>query len=337
MSLFPYKNFWENLLKIRLSYYFEMKKIMIVGTYPNEEYKVNMLNECIDSIKPLGYDIMLVSHYPIPTEIQNKVEYVLYDKENTLVSKELTPNWTFDTKSFSITKESGGGHILSVTKNIHNGINYAHNLGYEFFMYMECDNLFDKEDLLKIEFLRYSMYSEKKEMIFFNYVNEGNNIYETLIFGGNVIYYKKHNNLPLKEIDLNGECVSLERLVYIEHGKNQDLFYIVPSSSKDFFSKSEINKEFTKFIIELFISNREPYAHLFLMNLYINPKKILIKINDEDVIEYARGVWSYRKVNVGEKLSVKILLDGYEITKNFELTEENKIDYLKKGFMYFRN
>lgn len=310
---------------------------MIIGTYPNEEYKVNMLNECIDNIKPLGYDIMIVSHYPIPLEIQNKVDYVLYDKENTIVSGELTPNWVFNTDSFSITRESSGGHILSVTKNIHNGINYANNLGYEFFIYMECDNLLDKEDLLKIETLRYSMYLKKKKMIFFQYTIEGNNAYETLIFGGKVSYYQIHNNLPLKEIDLKGQSVSLERLVYIEHNQNHDLFYIIPTSSKNFFSKSEINKDFSKFIVELFISNKEPYSHLFLINLRQNPNKIQIKINDEDIKEYDSGYWSYRKVSVGEKLSIKIILDGYEINKTFELTEENKLDYLKRGFMFFRS
>jgi hypothetical protein len=62
-----------------------MKNIIIIGTYPNDSYKLDMLNDCINRVKPLGYDIMIVSHYPIPEEIQSKVNYVLYDSENIKV------------------------------------------------------------------------------------------------------------------------------------------------------------------------------------------------------------------------------------------------------------
>jgi len=314
-----------------------MKKIIIIGTYPNDDYKVNMLNECIDRVKPLGYDIMVVSHYPIPLEIQSKVDYVLYDKENTIVGKGYTPNYVFHTDAFIFTKESWGGHILSVTKNIHNGINYAKNLGYDFFFYMECDNLFDKEDLLKIEILRNSMYCEKKKMIFFHYTIEGKKLYETIIFGGSVSYYQENNTLPLVEADLKGQSISLERITFSNHHKNQDLFYIVPDSSINYFSKSEINKEFTKFIVELVVSNKQPYAHLFMRNLSENPNQIQIKINDEDLRDFAPGVWSYRHVHSDTKLTVKIISDGHETIKTFELTDENRLDYSKKGFMFFRN
>jgi len=314
-----------------------MKNIIIIGTYPNEDYKVDMLKECIRRIKPLGYEIMVVSHYPIPFEVQKEVEYVLYDKTNTITRSELVPNWNFVSDTFMVTKISLGGHILAVTKNIYNGVNYAKNLGFEFFFYMEYDNLLNSEDLFKIETLRYSMYSEQKKMIFFNYPHQGHEIYETLMFGGKVHYFQQNNVLPMCETDLNNERVSLERLFYLKHKQNENLFYLVPTLSKDFFSKSDINKEFEKYVVELFVSNKEPYSHLFMMNLKQNPNKIQIKINDEDLKELETGVWSYRNIPMGVELVVKIYIEEREIVKNFKLTEENKKEYLDRGFMFFKN
>jgi hypothetical protein len=61
------------------------KDIIIIGAYPNRSHKMEMLRECIKRVKPLGYDIMVVSHYPIPEDIQREVDYVIYDKENLLI------------------------------------------------------------------------------------------------------------------------------------------------------------------------------------------------------------------------------------------------------------
>ena len=57
------------------------KDIIIIGTYPDHPKKMEMLRECIERVRPLGYDILVVSHYPIPTDIQEMVDYVIYDKK----------------------------------------------------------------------------------------------------------------------------------------------------------------------------------------------------------------------------------------------------------------
>jgi hypothetical protein len=312
-----------------------MKNVIIIGTYPNEPYKVDMLNECIEKVKPLGYDIMVVSHYPIPSEIQSKVDYVLYDKENSKVNQELTPNWTYHTDSFNIRKFNGEGHILAVTKNIYNGINLANNLKYDFFFYMEYDNIFNIDDLIRIEILKNTMFANKKRMILFGYKNQGHNMYETLMFGGSPSYFIKNISLPTKENDLEGQSISLERIFYDKHKDNHDSFYVIHKSSKEFFHKSEINKEFAKYIIEVFGSNKESELYFFSINLNQNPNPIKVKINGGEFKEICPGCWHLNRVGLGSILTVEIICDERKEIKEFDLTDGDILKFLKRGFINF--
>ena len=69
------------------------KDVIIIGTYPNQPHKVDMLRDCIDRVRPLGYDILVVSHFPLPTDIQESVEYVIYDKENVMMVNSCPDYW----------------------------------------------------------------------------------------------------------------------------------------------------------------------------------------------------------------------------------------------------
>ena len=52
-----------------------MKKLFIVGSYPSTKKQKEQLVKCINSLKPLGWDILLVTHYPVPIEMQSMVDY----------------------------------------------------------------------------------------------------------------------------------------------------------------------------------------------------------------------------------------------------------------------
>jgi len=309
------------------------KDIIIIGAYPNHPYKMDMLRECIKRVKPLGYDILVVSHYPLPTDIQESVDYVIYDKEN--VKMLYCPNYEFGNDGFIIKKHiNEGGHALAVVKNINNGINYVNYLKYNFFFYMECDNLFGSDDLLKIEILKNTMFMDGKNMLLFNPPVEKDS-YETLLFGGIPSYYCDSIHLPITEEDFKGERVSLERIFYLEHNKMESSYYIINSSSKEYFSSSEINKDFPKFIVDVFGSNVGQNLHLFIINFPENPNSIEVTINNGEPQEFGISRWYIRPLNLGEPLVVKVLSDGIEMVKEFGLTEEDKLWYFKNGFIKF--
>jgi hypothetical protein len=310
------------------------KDIIIIGTYPDHPKKMDMLRECIERVRPLGYDILVVSHYPIPTDIQEMVDYVIYDKENTQMLYSC-PEYTFGTNEFNLRKFSTeGGHALSVVKNINNGVNYVNYLKYRFFFYMECDNLFGPDDLSKIEILKNSMFMENKKMVLF-YSNIEDEIYETLVFGGIPSYYCKEIHLPIIESDFKGETVSLERFFHYTHSKNSSSYFIVNSTSNEYFLNSEMNKEYTKFIVWVFGSNNDSNLYLFIRNLPENSNSIEVTINNNHPKEIGGGGWHLVDVRLGEPLIVKVVCDGVETIKEFGMTEDDKFDYFKKGFIKF--
>lgn len=312
-----------------------MKNLVIIGTHPNEEYKMRMLDECIDMIKPLGYDIMVCSHSPISESIQKKIDYFVYDKNNLTLNPELTPKYVFHNENFTFVNPSKGGHILAVCKNIVNGINFANDLKYNFFFYMESDNLMSNHELSKIELCRRNMLINEKKMIFFTYENEGKPIYETLIFGGLVSYFRDNHNLPTDMNSFGLEIRSLESLLYKRYQNVKDNFYLIPISSKEYFSDSRINLEYEKYLVSLCLSNSKPHYYLFIQNLLINPSKIEVSINGDTPREFANGIWSFRPVVMNSELNVKVVCDGFE--KLFEFSEFDYMDYPSRGYLYFKN
>ena len=59
-----------------------MKDLIFITAYCPTEKQEESLNRCIDSIKKLGFHILLLSHSHIPLHIQKKCNYYFYDYDN---------------------------------------------------------------------------------------------------------------------------------------------------------------------------------------------------------------------------------------------------------------
>lgn len=311
------------------------KDIVIIGSYANRQYKLDLLNDCIDKIRPLGFDIMLVSHYPVPFEVQQKVDYVVYDKENILQDGKSSTGYWFQCDEFSLVSNDNdisANHALAVVSNINNGINYANYLKYEFFFYLECDNHFDMEDLKKIQVLKNSMFLKSKKMIVFNHLVQDCQIYETLMFGGNPKYFVENICLPKTNDEFLGQKVSLERFFYDTHKPLEESFYVIPSSSQDYFSNSEINKDGQMYFIGVLGSNDIPNQYLFIKNNHTTSMQF--KVNEEDFHELCYNCWHLRNVGNGGVITVTTISNGVETIKEFVMGD-NILDYYKKGYIHF--
>ena len=73
----------ENLIKlIKPTKVNVAEELIIIGTYPNTIKRKQLTIDCINSLRPTGRKIMLVSHYPVSDEIQQMVDYYVYDSHN---------------------------------------------------------------------------------------------------------------------------------------------------------------------------------------------------------------------------------------------------------------
>ena len=314
-----------------------MKKIIVIGSFPSTEYSEQMLSECIDKVSNIGYDIMLVSHYPVPDYIQRKVDYYIFDKDNPLQPPELTPEWKYDTADFGV-RIKNKGHLVTVCRNIFNGISLAKNLDYEFFYYMESDNLIDSQDTFKIEMLRTSMFKHNKKLALFKYTNEDKLMYESLMFAGIPDYFLNNISLPSVTNDIINLKIYpvLEEYFYNQFHSKENEYLIIDQTSKEFYSNSVINKIGNFWKAEIIYDTTNNKYVFWINNLIANPYSIKVNINMLGYFELPPNGWYFSHIDEGNKLFIEVIDNDCITKKEFDLSGENLIKYRETGELFFR-
>ena len=106
-----------------------MKYCFLITSYCDTEQKVEILNECINNLKFISNDdICLHAHYPIDIQIQNQVNYYMYDSSNPVLKypeKFITWWRTYNNFTLNIYKEDYGYAVLQQWKR---GFDFLKNL-----------------------------------------------------------------------------------------------------------------------------------------------------------------------------------------------------------------
>ncbi len=297
-----------------------MKKIIIIGTYPHDDYNEKILSDCIDSVTGFGFDIMITSHYPLPQYIQEKVNYCIFDKDNSHDPVELSPIYFQYNDIFRLRFRNCCGRISTITKNMFNGISLSKNLGYDSFYYMESDNIIHSEDVFKLVELNSSMIENGKKMIFFSTDSEGSKIYESLIFGGTPNFILDKFQLPVSNLllsEFEGD-ISLERLFYSILNNFENEFIIIPTQSSYFLSNSSINitTHFSDFAI---LKNYDDNNFVFFIANHRESKiNIQFNLNNGPIITVPINSWYIIELEYGYNHKLEIIEN--EIIRNYTIS-----------------
>jgi len=254
-----------------------MKRLFIIDAYPSDEKDVDILNKCISSIQPLGYDIMVVSHLPIDQETSKRINYTIFDSNNTFLPANYTPFYWMYFGNFNI-RINNAGHTLPICRNMRTSIAMAKCLNYDEFIFMESDIIFSFEDLNKLRTLLDEAFIEQsKKMLFFRPEDyrdcENSYVYETLLFAGKPDFFLDTFVPPL---DLEQWLsipmgYTLELSFYERFSHREPEFYLIKDHSSNIFSTSQVNLSryglFNCEIIYNEINTEEPT--LFIMNSLI--------------------------------------------------------------------
>lgn len=311
-----------------------MKKIIIIGAYPSTEYTEKLLLDCISSLENKGYDLMIVSHYPVPQYIQEKVNYYIFDKDNTLDPMSLSPSAWMYNDVFDV-HVKGQGRVGVIVKNMLNGISFAKHLGYEYFIYMESDNVIHSDDFIKLDETVNDLYVQDKKMFFFNYKLDKSVIYESLMFGGTPELFLNKISIPIVNQylgDVMGET-TLENIFYLIFEDQSKDYVLINEPSYDFLNKSFINKITGFYICDVLKSWDDERYFLWVWNIGITKDELIIVINDERIINLSPGYWHYDFLNENEVYSLSMSYGEFTDSKEFIVNETTK-DYIKsKGFI----
>jgi hypothetical protein len=306
-----------------------MKKIIILNSYHSSDYHLEILKECLRRLKMTDYKLLLTSHLPIPMEIQSQVDYCVYDSENIMTNS--ASHYWYANSEFRVTINQPG-HSIAICRNMIAGINLANTLGYKYFYFTECDNLFQDEDLKSLDNFFNEMISQNKKMIF----HQQGPGYHTLLFGGEIEYFINCVHLPRNTEEYNSYTQNgcLEMDFFHHLSKDQDQF-LIKSCDVDGrfegFENSEMNKiSCVGIICEVLLSNRGHF--LYLMN-NVN-QKLDCKVNENSFELFPGNFWF--SPALGE-IDVEMFDGKFTLTKKFFVSNENSDFYSKKGSLEFFN
>ena len=322
-----------------------MKVLIVIGAYPNTTKKEEVLKQEIESLKSLGFDFMIVSHYPVSVELQDMVDYYIYDKNQTLTPKDRSPYYWFNTESFHI-KVFNSRHSLPICQNMFNSFKFSEIKNYNFVFFVENDNIFTPNDVNKFRTLLNEMVSKNKQCIFFkpeSFRQDNSYVYETQLFGISPKYLNEKFVIPTTENEWYETSMShtLELAFYNKLKHLEDDFLIIDVHSSEYFNESQINIfRVESFIFELLYNVHNPsYPVLYCHNNTLKGeiKKILVEFNGE-VIEdrlMLPSHWFYREFTLGNTLKLTVFdIDGsIDYIKTYELTEENLEKIKDKGII----
>lgn len=337
-----------------------MKKLFVIGAYPNSKKKEDILKKEILSLKHLDYDIMIVSHYPVSKEIQLMVDYYLYDKNQNLTPQKYSngvmasPYYWSAQPSFYI-KVYNQRHALPICQNMFNSFKFSEILKYDFVFFLENDNIFSEEDSLKFDILLDDMISNNKKCVFFKtptntqgdfeYREGINTLYETQLFGITPQYFNEIFKLPTNEKEwIEYEMgYTLEESFFLKLNMFEDNFLIISEFSYNFFKDSQINIfRVESFILETLYNINNPLEPILYCqnNSYFNEsKKILVEINGvTEITELFPSHWFYKSLSLdGSELIITVFNEdgSVDFIKKVRLIEDNLEQIKEKGVILF--
>lgn len=325
-----------------------MRKIFIVSCYPSTEKQLKILSDCIDILRKTDFKILVVSHKSLSTDIQDKIDYFIYDKDNSFLPKEISP-YTYNVNDNFNVRVNYPGHSLCITRNMFNSIKFVNNYEFDFFYFMEFDCLFSDSDLIVVQDLVNQMFEQNKKMIFFKpseYKAEGSFVYETLFFGGIPSYFLNKFIPPtnLEEWSQLNMRYTLEHTFFEKFCNTEDRYLIINEHSSEYFKDSQINVfRYGSFICEVLYNESNPSNPiLYIENHHYNKTNKKVIIRENDVIVESRdcclGCWYYRGYFLnGMSVSVEIFDEEFnEGIKEFIINENNLINFREKGSITFK-
>jgi len=175
--------------------------IFVLGCFPNDERKLNVLKDNIKHIKASSdIPILLTSHYPIPIDVQESVDYVIYDKENILSEGETLEYW-FEIAGYIYISgpygtvsvgEVGKYQPVAIINAIVNSLNFCSEQ-FEWIHYLESDTKVNVQKYVS-EIRKYR--DKGKQIVGFQYDKEQEHFVRigivTNIFSFNIASFKKY-------------------------------------------------------------------------------------------------------------------------------------------------
>ena len=129
------------------------QEVIIISTYPVQQSIIDSTKECIESFKQTGRKIILTSHVPIPLELQELVDYCIYDKNNLLTKHDFYYHCWVDYGHFKVNtilqgEDNDVYHGPAVYTNYYNAASLAKNIGIKKLFFINYDYILTNPEFI---------------------------------------------------------------------------------------------------------------------------------------------------------------------------------------------
>jgi hypothetical protein len=336
----------------------ELEEIIIIGTYPNLQSRVELTEKCIESLKPLNRKIMLVSHYPVHEKLQEHADYYVYDKENPMIAHSYYTRFFNYTPEYDVDININGlkhsNQSLAVLTNLFNAMKYAQSLGYKKAFYITYDVIVNELDLSSIENS-------------FNWICSGNKAYlatldtpfgkgiQTTAMTFDIDFFLSSFDNPRNEDDFNKVCKNLGCENFLEdyfmkaiNIHHRSRLQIITNPEQTFLVHSGLgissNSEYYSIVP---VSGKENTFMLYFYTYNIDNREINFVINveagvglcNESIFVFESREFKKEFKFYGNTIFIKInFFDGLRKYKSeiFEMTKDNVESYKNNGLFTYK-
>jgi hypothetical protein len=318
---------------------------VIIGSYPNTDLSKEVLKQCILALNQ-SFDVLLSTHYPVDSDIQNLVKYYTFDTFNELIEENGNPIVWFSNDRFYLQTKHQKNYAYSAYSCMINAIRLLSNK-YDYFYYINGDTLIHSDEVNKLVYLKQLMLSQGKKSVFFK---EHLGMVEAKIFFSETKYFTDHIAIvnSKQEFIKYTETFSEPYVPYvlesffserIDKHTNQNV-HIVHQNLGHFFSKSEIDvlnsfngkperrRDYSIYLVKEKHSNKIFFVYSN-QTLDFEKKTINIRIDDES-FTLDNGLYSFYKEVPVTKDVILLEIEGvsnFYVVKDILENHESYIEF----------
>jgi len=337
------KTIANSLIPIRM----DSKKIFIIDVYATTETKLQLLKDCISSVKSIGCPIMIVSHCTIPEEIIKLVDYHIYDADNSF-----NGNHTYSFKrheGVELRQHTTKSHEFPIIRAMRLSIDAARSLGYENFYFGEFDHKYSANGVRQLIQLEQDMMIQEKDFVFFFppeaiFGDVVGQYYESCLFLGKVDKFLERFNsyFPYSLDEYNARFAynfpnCLEYYFY-ECFKN-DNSLIIPKHTNSYLYDSKINTSSYQNINYSIILDEDGNGHLVVVNNDHIEYEFRVRIDGASLEPFTLiSFFRIIDLDMSSEINIDVYKDGsfYE-SKQLTYDHVNRDQYKPSGTIIFEN
>ena len=126
-------------------------EVIIITTYPDTSTRKKLTYDCINSFKKVNRKIILVSHYPVSQEIQEMVDYYIFDKNNVMIPHSFYDHYYNYNSRYNVhinlSSLTKSNQSLAALVNLFNGAKFAKEMGFTKTLMIVYDVLLNENDI----------------------------------------------------------------------------------------------------------------------------------------------------------------------------------------------